>query len=718
MLYAARIDGAKSAWDHGSVTSVIRSLDFLRPKAGEPDRRGFEWHYLYRLAKAAESPPLEGTRQRATSQNTAAFSQDGKRLLTLTWNSNQESLLKVWDVQSARELHSWKLEDCGRKPTFSPDGTRLASASDTQKVINVWSTETGARLLSFPGGNGRYDGWTVLFSPDGSRLLRLSDSVLKVWDAQSGREMFSIDSIPNTIVFSPDAKRLAAGVAVGAWNRTRQAYNGGAVKIWDAHTGELLSTFRSHTAEVTQVVFSPDSRRIISVAGSEEPGSIPGELKVWDVDSGNEVFGFTEPTDEIGRVAYSPDGARFIVGSTDPSRRKGRTRVYDSRSGQVIYALPTWGEMAFSPDSQRLIGDDRSELRIWDFRTGEEIRTLKDNIGQDLRFSPDGKHVVTSAQQGIHLFDTEKSVPERQTVLLKGVNRQSSWSYGDTPAVFNSDLSRVAAISYSTVKVFELPSGKELRSLPGQEENVICVAITPDGKRVAAGAGGRRFRARTDTKQYPGTLKVWDVESERELVTIDWSDLGIVHLAFSPDGKTLAGSANDDTVKLWDVESGRELRTLGSPAPMSRVGNNLAFSPDGKRLACLGKIWDVGSGREMVTLKSSDAMAFSPDGQRVIGTIRSERGIEKGMFDATTGEQLFALGGGMNNIAFSPDGKRLAMPGLILDAQSGRTLLSLDQTRFHPHAAFSGDGYRLAVVTSFYSGEILIYDATPLPEKP
>jgi WD40 repeat protein len=135
-------------------------------------------------------------------------------------------------------------------------------------------------------------------------------------------------------------------------------------------------------------------------------------------------------------------------------------------------------------------------------------------------------------------------------------------------------------------------------------------------------------------------------------------------------------------VKVWDVETGQELHSLVGGGP------NVAFSPVGKRLASLGfdgtvKVWDVQTGQEILTFK--------------------------------LGAQY-----GPSSLAFSPDGTRLAWASFgrsgqkgtvtVWDAQTGQETLTLTDIRSRL-VAFSPDGHRLA------TGSI-IYDATPLPEKP
>jgi hypothetical protein len=112
---------------------------------------------------------------------------------------------------------------------------------------------------------------------------------------------------------------------------------------------------------------------------------------------------------------------------------------------------------------------------------------------------------------------------------------------------------------------------------------VVSVAFSPDGTRLATAGGEDK------------TVKVWDVATGQEVRTLKGHMGAVVSVAFSPDGTRLASASSDKTVKLWDVDSGQELRTL--KAHTDRV-RSVAFSPDGTRLASAGadgtiKLWDA-----------------------------------------------------------------------------------------------------------------------------
>jgi tetratricopeptide (TPR) repeat protein len=170
------------------------------------------------------------------------------------------------------------------------------------------------------------------------------------------------------------------------------------------------------------------------------------------------------------------------------------------------------------------------------------------------------------------------------------------------------------------VTLWDLASGREIRTFEAGPGPVETLAFSRDGLRLAAGGG---------TKGAPGWVNAWDAETGAVLGTLDRVGL-VKSLAFHPDGARLAiADYGEAKVHLWDLASGTLITNPG-PVRVSCVG----FTPDGKRLAALGydgnvHLADARTGEEVLVLRSfgpppgpgafTPRMAFSPDGSRIAG---------------------------------------------------------------------------------------------------
>src|ERR1700741_572357 len=139
---------------------------------------------------------------------------------------------------------------------FSPDGKRLATAS-WDHTAKVWDVESGKELLALRGHSSGVYG--VAFRPDGKRLATASsDHTAKVWDARSGKELLTLrghsDSVGG-VAYSPDGKHLAT------------ASGDHTAKVWDAGSGKELLTLSGHSDVVYGVAFSPDGQRLATASG-------------------------------------------------------------------------------------------------------------------------------------------------------------------------------------------------------------------------------------------------------------------------------------------------------------------------------------------------------------------------------------------------------------------------------------------------------------------
>ena len=215
---------------------------------------------------------------------------------------------------------------------------------------------------------------------------------------------------------------------------------------------------------------------------------------------------------------------------------------------------------------------------------------------------------------------------------------------------FSPDSKTLASGSAdNTVKLWDVSTGKEIRTLQGHSSAVYSVSFSPDGKTLASGSWDK-------------TIKLWDVTTDKEIRTLKGHSDLVLSISFSPDGKTLASGSADNTIKFWDVTTGKEIRTLKGH---SNQVLSISFSRDGKTLASGSpdktiKLWDVSTGQEISTLQGATVVSFSPDG-KTLASGSDDKSIK--LWDVTTGREIRTLKGhsdGVLSISFSPDGKTLA----------------------------------------------------------
>lgn len=261
---------------------------------------------------------------------------------------------------------------------------------------------------------------------------------------------------------------------------------------------------------------------------------------------------------------------------------------------------------------------------------------------------------------------------------------------------FSPDGKTLASGSWdNSVKLWDVASGQEVKSLEGHTGWVWSVAFSPDGKTLASGSGDK-------------TIKLWSVESGEVIRTLDGHTDWVQPIAFSPDGKLLASGGRDNTVRLWSVESGQQIKILTGHTDWVYA---VAFSPDGKALASGGsdntiKLWEVATGREIKSFTGHTrtvlSLTFSPDRKTLVSgstdqTIR--------LWSLESGQEIKSLkahDGSVYSVKFSPGGKTFASGGgdntaKLWDAELGRPIESFDWHKQSVHSvAFSPDGRTLA----------------------
>ncbi|MCI5126067.1 MAG: hypothetical protein D3925_16745, partial [Candidatus Electrothrix sp. AR5] len=231
------------------------------------------------------------------------------------------------------------------KVAFSPDGTRLASAS-WDNTVRLWDIASGKEMNVFTGHTDYVN--SVAFSPDGTRLASASaDNTVRLWDIENDKETTVFKGHTEyvfSVVFSPDGTRLASA----SWDNT--------VRLWDIESGKELTVFKGHTDHVTSVAFSPDGTQLASASG---------DIRLWDIASGKELNFFRGYTDSVFSVAFSPDGTQLASASWNNT-----VRLLDIEGGKELTAFKGHTDhvtsVAFSPDGTRLASASwDNTIRIW-----------------------------------------------------------------------------------------------------------------------------------------------------------------------------------------------------------------------------------------------------------------------------------------------------------------------------------------------------------------
>jgi len=248
----------------------------------------------------------------------------------------------------------------------------------------------------------------------------------------------------------------------------------------------------------------------------------------------------------------------------------------------------------------------------------------------------------------------------------------------------------------NTLKLWDVSTGKEIRTFTGHISYVYSIAFSPDGKYILSGSSSSKRYKKYETNE----MKLWDVSTGKEIRVFIGHSYIVLDVAFSPDGK-YAISAGGKTPKLWDVSTGKEIRAF---IGHSRVARAAVFSPDGKYVLSGSedktlKLWDVSTGKEIRTftghLKRIDSVAFSPDGKYALSA--EDYKDEVKLWNISTGEEIWTANHSTESVAFSPDGKYVlaaVYQGLVLlDVSTGSVV-----RRFRGFsscveaAAFSPDG--------------------------
>jgi WD40 repeat protein len=368
---------------------------------------------------------------------------------------------------------------------------------------------------------------------------------------------------------------------------------------------------------------------------------------MWEADSRREVFSLKGQRTAVLSLVFSPDAQTFLTGNYREAMPLCR-----ATDGEVLLTLRGLSKMvaalAFSPDGRLVASGSENRVYLWEVSTQGPLtlRKHRDTVSA-AAFSPSGAQIASAgADQLVCLWDSATGQPLRDLIGHRGPVRA---------VAYKPDGRLLASAGEDgTVRLWDPDSGAERRRLAAHAGKAQAVAWSPDGRWLVSGGSDRR-------------VKVWDAETGREVRSLDGHTEAVLSVAWEPGGRWLASSSWDHTARLWDAHTGALLHVLpGNTGELYQV----AFDPAGDRLALAesGRVtlWDTVEGSRLLALRhdsSVTGLAWSPDGKR-LACAGWDRTLT--VWDPASGQETLSLPAHENHlssVAWAPDGKRLLTAG-------------------------------------------------------
>jgi WD40 repeat protein len=494
-----------------------------------------------------------------------------------------------------------KLQNPG-KIAYSPDSKRIAVAYP--ESIGLFSATTGENILRKDTTFQTVS--SIAFAPDGKSFVVAGDRESDKGKTVHAVVFYDAEKLRETNSFAYGAVRSL----VFTGKKLTISYDNGSVDVRNLENERVAATYRGHRADLPFAAWDAD-KEIMTTAG------IDGTVRFWKSEKKEERRIKIAEERIIQLFALSPDGKTLAAG-----RSNGLIQLWDLKTekmkaiiGGHVSAITA---LAFSPDGKFLAtGGVDHTARLWNTGTGKDLGKLFDHDGtvNALVFTPNGKELISAGMQ-FRAWDLEGDKEARRF----GSERSNTGMIALSP-----DGKRVAfPLKNSGVALWNPADDKAIhdfkeKTIGGQ---AICLAFSPDGKRIASGSAPVQRIGR----DREGLVAIWDVDNRKLLHQFGGHPLtcetGVIAVAFAPDGKGVIYAENK-TISLSDVESGNEYRRFdGHTDPITA----LALSPDGRVLASADKdgvtyLWEAHTGTQMRLLSSTNkpvtSLAFSRDGRRL-----------------------------------------------------------------------------------------------------
>jgi eukaryotic-like serine/threonine-protein kinase len=672
--YAADINLVQQALANNNLGRAQRLLDTQRPAAGQMDLRGWEWRYLW---QHCQSDALFTLTQESNEISSVSASSDGRWLAV----ADVSGALTIWDLRARQTVARLSASDGRSQAIFSPSAPILAFSADVegstfparQQRIRLWDVVERRFLTDLPLSGGCRG---LSFATNGTEVFTVaSDGKAVRWKIPQGipsesHILTELSWFGPVVQMSPDFHRAAYGL------------EGGRLRVVDLTTDKELWTVQAADEHVQTLAFSPDGKILASGAGFVE-----STIRLWDSATGIELGRLEGHRTWVSALVFWPDGktlasasadqtirlwdidglssqpaassapsqaAHSEVASTSMPRRKPWAPMMPSlRPSATLrgHKLEVW-DLVLLPDKTSLVsGCKDGSVYVWDTTTlkREQSRLTLPEIISAWHIAPDSRSILTLDRQGRVLRWQGADFQERQSIM--------SIDAGVVLGLFSSDGQYVAvALRDGSLQVWSLTTRQPVQKWPPENGPLRPVAFLSPSNHVVVGSMGAQY------------LQTLDLSSGQEIVSwLSTFELG--------PRSAFAFSADAQWVFLLDAEGSGHLRNVPRAQetildPDLKQIRQVAFSPDHKFFAAvsllgIGCLWETTTATKLATLhgflQAMNSLAFSPDGKRL--AIGGDGNEAVKLWDLESLQEVLTLDGAgsmFHTTEFSPDGTLLA----------------------------------------------------------
>ncbi len=587
----------------------VNSIDFSRDGKYLITSSGDKSVRIWETSTGKEIFKLEPDNERLTD---VALSNDDKFFVTGGYGDSA----RVYDFQTKKILARIPVNpDKGRgygiSIAISPDNKWIGFGEDN-RVATVYRTTDWQQVYKFEFTEGWCGGCytSLVFSPDKKNFFMGShNGPVKKYNLQNGQLVHQLnDKVEElrALAISQDGKKLVVA-------------NDKLIKIYDAESGKEIQTINpSLTEEINECTFTQSGKQVLitcddntttiwDLAKNKKTGVLTGFLN--DRDKG----GLTYDQDnfwDAGMAKYVRFKNYLMISNNGKELIKGKfgTKVkrWDIASGKALMEYNGHKKAVLcydlSKDGKRMVtGGGDGKIILWDTQTGDSIQSIQSYRQPilDIHFSEDENQITTSS------WDATMKIHDLKTKKLLHY-----WEFQEFGSAFNvawgpNDLYLISA-QHKELTMWEIDSKEPVRKFIGHQDQVSSIRMSADQKSLL-------------TASWDGSIRVWDIGTALMTKKLK-AHIGAVHAAIFNDGENEVFSAGADRViRLWSLETSSVSRTFeGHKAEVT----SLVLSPDRKMLIShsvdgVTKFWDLATGKEFfehIHFGEKEWMVKNPEG--------------------------------------------------------------------------------------------------------